>query len=109
MGSFGRLAVVTASTKRMGAVVDGLTGDLAVHIASLRCLPLDPVTPEVAMMAGLDAFAEVLQTMVEGGLDILEGDVFVVGSTEHKVRAVGQWSWRPTAKDTLLILLEEVK
>ena len=108
-GSFAKLATVTANTKRMGAVTAGLSGDLAVSIASLKCLPLDPVTPEVAMMAGIEAFAEVLHTMVEGGLDILEGDVFYVGSDSYKVRAVGEWTWRPTATATLTVLLEEVK
>ena len=108
-GGFARMATVTASTQRQGAVVNGLAGDLAEEIASLKCLPLDPVTPEVAQMAGIGAFAELLQTMVEGGLDILEGDVLVVGSDTYKIRAVGQWTWRPTALDTLQLILEEVK
>ena len=108
-GSFAKLATVTASTKRVGAIVDGLTPNPSVSIASLKCLPLDPVTPEVALMAGIAAFAEVLQTMVEGGLDILAGDQFIVGSTTYKVRAVGETTWRPTASADLLIILEEVQ
>jgi len=107
--SFAKLATVTASTKRMGAVASGLSGDLGVSIASLKCTPLDPVTPEVAQMAGIGAFAELLVTMAEGGLDILEGDTFTVGAITYKVRAVGQWMWRPTATNTLQIILEEIK
>ncbi|MDY7078014.1 MAG: hypothetical protein SXV54_13950 [Chloroflexota bacterium] len=109
MGSFDVLATVTASTKRQGAVSGGLSGDMVENIASLNCLPLDPVTPEVAQTMGIEAFAEVLQTMTKGGLDILEGDLFIVGSTEYKVRAVGEWYWRPSADNTALILLEEIK
>lgn len=114
-GSFAKLATVTASTKRMGAVADGLSGDMAEEIASLKCLPLDPgdtlraSMPSVFKTAGIGDFVEILQTQVEGGLDILEGDQFIVGTTTYKVRAVGQWSWRPSATDTLHLLLEEVK
>ena len=108
-GSFAKLATVTASTKRMGAVTGGLSGALAVSIAALKCLPLDPVSAEVAQMAGLGTFAELLQTMVEGGLDILEGDVLYVDSNPYKIRAVGQWTWNPTGMDTLRLILEEVK
>lgn len=114
-GSFAKLATVTASTKRQGAVADGLTGDMAEKIASLKCLPLDPgdtlraAMPSVFKAAGIGDFVEILQTLVAGGLDILEGDQFIVGSTTYKIRAVGQWTWRPTATDTLHLLLEEVK
>lgn len=107
--SFARLATVTASTKRMGAVADGLSGDLATQVASFKCLPLDPLSPEVARMAGLDVFAELLQTMCEGGLDILEGDVLCVGDDSYNIRAVGQWNWSPTGTDTLRLILQEGK
>lgn len=108
-GSFSRMATVTASTKRMGAVAGGLSGDLAVSVPSLKCLPLDPLSSEVAKTAGIEAFAELLQTTVEGGPDILEGDVLYVGSAAYKIRAVGQWNWRPTRTDTLQLILEEIK
>ncbi len=108
-GSFARLATVTASTKRMEAVVDGLSGDLATQVPLLKCLPLDPLSPEVARMAGLDTFAELLQTMCEGGLDILEGDVLYVDSNSYNIRAVGQWNWSPTGANTLRLILQEAK
>ena len=107
--SFSKLATVTATTQRMGAVAGGLSGDLANNEVDFKCTPLDPLNPEVAMMAGIEAFAEVLMTMVEGSLDILEGDTFITGGVTYKVRAVGQWNWRPTAEDTLAVVLEEVK
>lgn len=108
--SFARMATVTASTKRMGAVSSGgLTGDLETQVASLKCTPLDPVSPETAQRAGIGAFTELLQTMCEGGFDILEGDVFYVDGKSYKVRAVGQWGWRPSGDDTLHLILGEVK
>ena len=107
--SFQKLATVTASTKRPGAVAAGLVGALAASVATLKCTPLDPVTADVAMMAGLESFAEVLMTMCEGGIDILAGDTFIVGANSYKIRAVAEWTWRPSATDTLVVLLEEIK
>ena len=108
-GSFAMLATVTATTQRMGAVAGGLSGDLADSVVNFKCTPLDPINPEVAAMMGIQAFAEVLMTMAEAGLDILEGDTLIAGGVTYKVRAVGQWHWRPTDANTLLVLLEEVK
>lgn len=115
-GSFARLATVTASTKRMGAVAAGLSGDMADSVVGFKCTPLDPFSPggvvklgDVFKTQGIEAFAELLITFCEGGLDILEGDTLATGGVTYKVRAVGQWTWRPTATATLAILLEEVK
>jgi len=107
--SFTKMATVTASTMRPGARVGGLTGDLAVSIASLACTPLDPVTPEVAQMAGLGEFVEVLQTMTQGGLDIQVGDTFIVGTTHYTVRAVAEWNWKPDGSDNLTVFLGEIQ
>ncbi len=107
-GSFGRMATVTASTERMGAVADGLTADLAEQVASFKCLPLDPLSPEVAQMVGIGAFAELLSTLTEE-TSILEGDVLYVGSASYKIRAVAEWRWGPTDSETLLLILEEGK
>lgn len=115
-GSFGKLATVTATTQRMGAVVVGLSGDMANSEVGFKCTPLDPFTlggptkmGDVFKTVGLEAFAELLVTFCEGGLDILEGDTLITGGITYKVRAVGEWMWRPTATNTLVILLEEVK
>ena len=108
-GSFAKLTTVTASTQRQGAVASGLSGDLAENLASLKCLPLDPLSPEVAATIGIEAFAETLMTMCQDGLDVLEGDVLVINSDTYKIRAVGQWTWRPTATATLMLILEEIK
>lgn len=109
MASFAKLATVTASTKRQGAITDGLSGDMAENIASLKCLPLDPLNADVAARAGLGDYHELLRTMVEGGLDILEGDVLVVSGTEYAIKSVEEWYWRPSANDTLLLVLKEAK
>lgn len=107
MASFARFATVTASTKRSPGVTSGLEGAFVVSIASLKCLPLDPVNSEV--MLGIEglAFHEVLQTSVEGGLDIKEGDLLVVATVEYPVRSVADWNWKGT--DFVRLIIEQVK
>lgn len=115
-GSFAKLTTVTATTQRMGAVAGGLSGDMADSVEDFKCTPLDPFSlggptkaGDVFKTVGLEAFAELLITFCEGGLDILEGDTLITGGITYSVRAVGQWMWRPTAANTLAILLEETK
>lgn len=106
MSSFSKLASVTASTKRGGGIdANGLEIAYTTHIASLKCLPLDPVDPEIAQgIEGL-SFREILQTAVQGGLDIVEGDALVVDSQEYPIRAVAEWVWLGT--DYLILTLED--
>jgi hypothetical protein len=61
------LATVTASTKRPPAVSSGKRGSAATQISSLMCTPLDTVSADVALRAGLDTPHNVLQTFVDGG------------------------------------------
>ena len=103
MASFDELASVTASTKRRGAIVDGLEPAYTENIASLSCLPLDPVDPDIAMGVEGLSFREILQTAVEGGLDIVEGDLLVVGSTEYPIRTVSDWEWKGSTYKMLLL------
>lgn len=84
-------------------------GDMAASETDFKCTPLDPLTAEVAQMTGIENFAELLQTYCQDGLDILEGDTFITGGITYKVRAVGEWMWRPRAANTLAIVLEEIK
>jgi len=106
--SFDRLASVTASTKRQGPVVTGLAGGMETKISSLKCMPIDPVTPELAQTAGIEAWVGLFQTMTRGSLDIDNGDQFIVDSVTYKVRAAVDWYWSPTVDNTTLIVLEKL-
>jgi len=109
MGSFEKLATVTASTKRSPGIVGGLEGAYAENIASLSCLPLDPVSPDLVLgIEGL-AWYETLQTAVDGGLDIVEGDILVVGSESYPIRSVADWTWPVNGKDYVVLYLENRK
>lgn len=109
MTSFAKLASVTASTKRSAGVVSGLESGYVENIASLACLSLDPVDPEVGQGVEGLSFREILQTCVQGGLDIKEGDLLVVGSVEYPIRSVADWYWPPDDANYIRLLLEDVK
>lgn len=105
--AFTLMATITASTKRSPAVSSGKRGAPTTNIASLSCFPLDPITAEISERLGIETPHEVLHTFVEGGLDIREGDLLVVGSDEYPIKAVEDWDW--FSSDFQLLLLEELK
>ena len=107
--SFSLMATVTASTKRPPDVSGGKRSAPATNVASLSCLPLDPVDSEIRERLGLESPMELLQTFVQGGLDIVEGDILCVGTSEYDIRAVGDWTWPADSADYLHLILEESK
>jgi len=108
--SFKRMASVSASTKRRPAASGGRVGSPTTNLSSLTCTPLDPVDAELReTIPGLAAASELLQCMVRNGLDIKEGDILVVGSSEYAIRAVEDLYWRADAADSMLLVLEEHK
>jgi hypothetical protein len=107
--TFLMLASETSSTKRPPALSGGVRGAPETFIASLRCLPLAPVDAETRQRLGIDTPHELRQTFIQGGLDIAEGDVLVVGSAEYPIRAVEEWWWPWDGEDTLRLILEELR
>jgi len=112
-GSFAKLATVTASTKRPPAISSGKRGAPAENVASLVCTPLDPCDPgmraELQQRLALNTPHELLQTFVDSGVDIVEGDLLVVDSVEYPVRSAGQWTWGPTSSSYVRLVLEDLK
>lgn len=114
--SFQRLAIVSASTKRLPAIgSDGKRGvAVAVSIAQLHCTPLDPADNQQArdlsfrLRQELDSPIVLLQTFTDADaltVDIVEGDVLVIGTKEYPIRNVGRWAWR--GREFLKLLVEE--
>jgi hypothetical protein len=89
-----RFLTVTASTKRSPALAGGKRGAPVTHLASLRCMPLDPVDPELRQRLALNTPHELLQTFVDGALDVVEGDFLAVGGTDYPIRSCAEWEWR---------------
>jgi hypothetical protein len=103
------LASVTASTKRRAAVAaSGLRAAAATNIASLKCTPLDPVDAELKKRLGLDTPHTLLQTYVDGGLDIKVGDILVVSGVEYPIKACGKWTWRLTGSNFVALVVEDL-
>lgn len=107
MGAFGKLATVTARTKRAPAISDGKRGAPEFHLADFKCTPLDVVDAELRQRLALDTPHELLQVFVDGDPDIREGDLLVVGGIEYPIRAVADWVWRGSVYRHLIV--EELK
>lgn len=102
-----RFLTVTAATKRSPVLTGGKRGVAATKIASLQCMPLDPVEAELRQRLALNTPHELLQTCVGAGLDIREGDVLVVAGTDYPIRDVGEWAWRGGL--FMRLILEDLK
>jgi hypothetical protein len=107
MAAFDKIATVTASTKRVGAIVSGLTPDPATNIATLAITPLMPVDADLAAALNL-AFRKVWQCFAKGTPDITEGDILVIGAVSYPIRAVEKWPW-PGTHDVYRLIAEEVE
>ena len=103
------MASTTASTKRRAAAdVNDLFSAPAANIASLACLPIDALDPEIAIHANLTgAPFTAFQTFVQSGLDIVAGDVLVVGSQEYDIRSIEPYEWTPDSAAVYMRLVLE--
>ena len=107
--TFTLMATVTASTKRRpDADANELFQASSENLASLACTPLDTLDAMTANLLGLQAPYTTRQTFVEGGLDILKGDILVVGSTEYDIKAVETYEWTPGGTDNYARLILEL-
>lgn len=59
-----RMAKVAASTKRSPGIISGKRGEPVTLLTSLKCTPLDPVTPDIQKRVALDTPMELLQTFI---------------------------------------------
>ena len=106
--AFSQFATTTASTKRSPAAVDGKIGSPETYLAGLSITPLMPLDQETALSLALNSPREAKQTFVDTILDIEEGDVLVVGSTEYAVRSVAEWNGG-TDQSYVHLIVEEIK
>lgn len=90
--SFSALATVPANTKR-ATVSGGKRGTATAYLVGLSILPLDPVDAELRQRQDLQSNYRVFQTMVEGDLDIIIGDVLTVSGTDYKIIGVEKWTY----------------
>lgn len=107
-----RLMTVTASTKR-AAMVSGKRSTPIASIASLLCLPIDPLSSaerELLQRMGLGSPIGLFQTVVSGSPDIVSGDILTVGSQDYNIRGVEDWPASSNLGDRYLrLVIEKVK
>jgi hypothetical protein len=114
--AFAKMATVTGvSTRRSPAVSGGKRGEPVENLTGITCSPLDPADPgeeaQLQQQTGSKSPLRLKQTYVDASLDIVEGDILVVGGTEYQIRAAAPWTWRRTSTSSagryLRLLLEE--
>ncbi len=111
--AFPRVATISANTKRLPAMdADKIRGAPTLYLRQIPCTPIDPVSADVVQSFGLDAAVEYLQTFIEGGKDVIEGDVLIplaglYEDQELRVERAAEWSWRNTSY--VHLILEEDK
>lgn len=104
---FVRVATITAETKRSPVVASGKRGAPATYLAEIEVTPLDPLDPETRQRLALETPHELLQTFVDGGVDVVEGDLLVVDGREYPVRYAAKWLWRGSS--FVHLALEDLK
>lgn len=98
--SFDRMATGLADTKRLPAMdANKLRGAPAAHLSGVVCTPLDPLTSDLIQTWGLDASHELLQTFINHGVDVKQGDIFTptngpYAGKELQVERAGEWEWK---------------
>jgi hypothetical protein len=107
--SFTRLATVSASTKRPPSVSSGKRGTATTNVANLSCTPLDPIDSETRARLVIDSPAVILETFMQADVDIVMGDILVVGSTEYPVKVVEGYFWPPDDTTYRHVFVERLK
>jgi hypothetical protein len=103
--TFLRVATVTASTKRPPAITSGKAGVPVTNLASLKCtrLVLADDAKELRETYQLGTLTNILQCFTQGDLDILTGDVLVIGSAEYPIRLVQAWPFGDDVRKRLIL------
>lgn len=90
------LATVTASTKRPPAISGGKRGAPAAHLDAIKITPLVPGDPNDAKVmlqrTRTGTPTNLLEAFANGAVDVVAGDVLVVGGAEYQVVAAHSWS-----------------
>ena len=107
--TFTLMASTTASTeRRANADANEFFQAPVENIASLACTPVDALDPEIAIHAGLiGAPFTAFQVFVQSGLDIIAGDVLVVGSQDYYIRSIEPYEWTPDSAAVYMRLVLE--
>ena len=103
-------ASVTASTLRSPAASGNKIGPATTQIASLKIYPLVQVhEPGLVQQYATKANSLIHETFAQDGLDIVGGDILVIGTTEYPIRGANAYPWPAGGGDRLHIIVEEIK
>lgn len=110
MTSFAKLATSSMTTTREPAYAGGKIGDPIAHLSTaVACLPVMPVTPEVAFSLNIDVPYELMETYLDGDIDVKEGDIATIDGAEYRIFGVGDWPWPGTSQAFKHLILRKIK
>lgn len=103
--TFDAMATVACSTKRKPTISGGKAGAPATSISSMSCWPLQPLSDQdqLSQTFQLETLVNMLETYVQGTLDILTGDILVIGSTEYPIRIIQSWPFDGSIRYRLVV------
>lgn len=103
--SFSRVATVTASTKRPPVISGGKAGAPTTNLTNIKTtrLVLADDAKELRETYQLGTLTNIFQCFTQGDLDILTGDVLIIGSTEYPIRLVQAWPFGDDVRKRLIL------
>ena len=111
--SLASLATVTAGTKRSVVASTGKRPAPATYLSGLACTPLTPADPmragQLMQRLRLETPLALLETIVIGKPDIVQGDVLTVGGEEYVVRGVGAWTPPASMGSFTTLMVEDLR
>lgn len=110
MTSFASMATESMTTQREPDYAGGKIGNPVDHLTTaVPCLPVMPLTIEVAASLNVENPFEVCETYVDGDIDVKEGDLATIAGQEYQVFSVGDWPWVGATEDFKHLILREIK
>ncbi len=110
--SLASLATVTAGTKR-STVTAGKRPAPTAYLSGLACMPLSPADPmragQLQQRLRLETPMNLLETIVVGQPDIMQGDLLTIGANEYVVRGVGAWTPPAAMGPFTTLMVEELR
>lgn len=102
--SFRRIARYEASIKRLPKIIGGKRGEATLIVTGIPCTPLDPVGEDVVARMGLPrAEAYLLQTYLDGEIDVRIGDTLTVNGKDYPVKVAAAYDFNGSITTHLIV------
>lgn len=102
--SFRLLARYEAIIKRLPKIINGKRGEARLIAQGIFCTPLDPISEEIKERMGLPrSEAMLLQTYLDGEIDVRAGDTLTVNGRDYPVKAAASYNFAGSITTHLIV------